>query len=375
MLALKTTQAGEPLAAAALPDDIISRFIGADSTSAARFPTGQHPCQGLYWARKDHQPSVVFMLSHYIADYMEHYMAVPLAARGYGVLGWNTRYRGAEDSFILDTALEDLDVGVRWIRSEISPKQVIFIGNSGGGSLMAALQARAETDGTLAGADAFIFLNAHPGRADVLSKWIDPSVIDENDPVATDSTLDMYSPDNRPPYSEAFIERYRTAQRKRSQRITSWVKKELQRLDEVGIHDRVFNVHRTMADLRFLDTSIDPSNRPHPACYAGDPARANREIGMVARSPSLRTWLSMWSLEDSKACFEHTGPAFKVPALVIQGTADVGVYPSDAQRIFELLGSVDKEIHLIPGAHFFEDSHRSLDRAVDLISSWVDSRL
>ncbi|KIW99568.1 uncharacterized protein Z518_11307 [Rhinocladiella mackenziei CBS 650.93] len=317
------------------------------------------------------------MLSHYIADFSEHYLAGPLAERGYGLLGWNTRYAGAEDRFILEDVYEDLAMGTQWIRREIGPVKIVFIGNSGGGSLMAAFQAQAEKNPSLIGADAFVFLNAHPGRADVMANWIDPSVIDELDPVKTDSSLDMYNPKNGPPYSPEFVKRYRAAQLARSQRITVWAKQELKRLNEAGIPDRVFPVYRTMADLRFMDPSIDPSDRPCPSCYAGpDPPASNRGISMVARSCTLRTWLSMWSMEDSPSRFERTGPAFTIPTLVLQGTADVGVHPSDARQIFDLVGSKDKQIHLIKGApHFFEDGPESLNHAVDLIDRWVKEKV
>ena len=37
----------------------------------------------------------------------EHYIAPHFAARGMGFLGWNTRFRGAEDLFVLEHALID----------------------------------------------------------------------------------------------------------------------------------------------------------------------------------------------------------------------------------------------------------------------------
>ena len=45
---------------------------------------------------------------------------------------------------------------------------VVLLGNSGGASLMAAYQARAE-ELALPRGDLFISLNAHPGRPDVLN--------------------------------------------------------------------------------------------------------------------------------------------------------------------------------------------------------------
>src|SRR3546814_4647447 len=53
--------------------------------------------------------------------------------------------------------------------------------------------------------DLYISFNAHQGRPEVLTDWMDASVIDENDPTLTDPQLDPFNPDNGPPYSDAFI--------------------------------------------------------------------------------------------------------------------------------------------------------------------------
>lgn len=358
---------------AGLSDDIAVRFVGLDSSSARRFPTGQHPCQGLFYARQGHTPSVGVMLCHYSTDFTEHYLAGPLAARGYGVLGWNTRFRGAEDMFIMEKALDDIAVGSKWLREVAGVQKIVYIGNSGGGSLMAAFQARAEKDTSLVGADAFIFLNAHPGRANVLTKWLDPSVTDETDPLSTDPALDMYNPENGVPYSEEFIDRYRAAQVERNHRITKWAQGELERLNKEGISDRIFTLHRTMADLRFKDPSIDPSERPANKCYTGDPYESNRNIGLLGRTNTCKTWLSMWSLKESQSQFELYAAGFRLPTLVIQGTKDVGVFPSDARNIFESVASTDKEIVMLPGSHFFDDKS-DLDGLTKVIDRWMDKK-
>src|SRR3546814_3473444 len=57
------------------------------------------------------------------------------------------------------------------------------------------------------------------------------------------------------------------------------------------------------------------------------------------------------------------------PALVVQGTADTGVFPSDARKIFDFLGSSDKKLELIPGAHYFEDSIEERQNAADLVGA------
>jgi hypothetical protein len=57
-------------------------------------------------------------------------------------------------------------------------------------------------------------------------------VLDENDPDRRDPELDIYDPRNssQPPYSAAFVERYRAAQLARMRRRTTWVKQTLAEL-------------------------------------------------------------------------------------------------------------------------------------------------
>ena len=355
-------------------DDVVPRHMSIESATAKRSLTGQPPCIGIYWTKKGQHPRIAFMLVHYSADFSEHYLAGPLASRGFGVFGYGTRFRAMEEFFVLEKALDDIAAGTKWLQENTDMEKLVFVGNSGGGSLMAAFQARAETDSSVRGADAFIFLNAHPGRADVLTTWLDPSVIDENDPINRDPSLDMYNPINGPPYSQEFQTRYREAQRRRNHRITTWAKQEQKRLNAAGIPDRIFTVHRTFADLRFMDPNIDPSERPTPACYHGHPETANNGIGLLARANSLETWLSMWSLEESKSRFELQAASFSLPTLVVQTTGDIGVFPSMAQEIYDSIGSRNKAIHFIPGAHFFEDGQENLEALADLLGEWTNNR-
>ena len=145
-------------------NDVVTHRMSGESATAKKSLTGQPPCVGLYWTKKDYDPEVSFMLVHYSADFSEHYFGGPLASCGYGVFGYGTRYRAMEEYFVLEKALDDIAAGTKWFEENTSMKKLIFIGNSGGGSLMAAFQARAEKDPSIRGGDAFISLNAHPGR-------------------------------------------------------------------------------------------------------------------------------------------------------------------------------------------------------------------
>ncbi len=366
---------------------VSAEFVGRVSPTAPRVGAGGHPCQGLYWTARGERPRTALIATHYNVDFAEHYSAPYFAARGFGFLGWNTRYRGAEDQFILEHALIDIGVGVRWLREEAGIERVVILGNSGGGSLMGAYQAEAASP-TLAGeasgrvaealaglppADLYVSLNAHKGRPEVLTDWMDASAADELDPTRTDPALDPYNPANGPPYSPAFIATYRAAQKARNQRITDWAKAELARVNAAGVPDVLFPLYRTWADLRFMDPAIDPSERPCPGCYAGDPAQANRRPG-IGRVNSARTWLSMWSLETSKCQGGPQLARIELPALVVQSTGDMGVFPSDARGIHAALASADKTLELVPGAHYFEDNEANRVAMVDLVSGWIGAR-
>jgi hypothetical protein len=364
-----------------------TQFLGFPSPTAPRIMAGGHPCQGIYWTPKGQKPKAAFIATHYNVDFSEHYIAPYIATRGFGFLGWNTRYRGFEDQFLLEHAILDIGVGMRWLREQ-GVETIIILGNSGGGSLMGAYQGEAisptmadllsgagrEAFETLPKADLYVSLNAHQGRPEVLTDWMDASVVDETDPTATDGELDPFSPDNAPPYSPEFISKYRAAQKRRNQRITDWAKNELTRLNAAGVPDRLFPMFRCWGDLRMMDGSIDPSERPTPMCYRGHPAVANRSPS-IGRANNLKTWLSMWSLETSKCQGKPHLEKFQMPALVVQGMADTGVFPQDARDIHSFIASKDKTLQLIPGAHYFEESPEVRNTMASLVCDWARAHI
>lgn len=362
-------------------------FVGLPSPALGRAGAGGHPCQGLWHRPVGARPRTAFLAAHYNIDFSEHYLASPLAERGFGFLGWNTRFRGSEATFVLDQALVDIGVGVRWLRQQ-GVEQVVLLGNSGGGSLLAAYHSQA-TDphleptawsrpatgiDELVPGDLYVSLAAHPGRPEVFTAWLDPSVVDETDPTSVDLELDLYHPERTVPLGADFVDRYRRAQRARNQRITDWAQAELGRLRSAGHPDRLFAVPRLWADPRFVDPSLDPNDRPTPWCYLGEPQRANRGVHGVGVVSSLRTWLDMWSLERSRC---RAGPHLarvEVPALVVQASADAGVFPSDARAIHDGLASPDRGLVVATGDHYFLEPAGARGEVADLVASWVAER-
>lgn len=361
-------------------------FVSLGSPTARQNPAGFHPVQGLlHRGRHGDTPKTAMIATHYNVDFSEHYLGPLMAERGIDFLGWNTRYRGNEAFFILEHALVDIGVGVDFLR-ERGYERIVILGNSGGGSLMGAYQSQAvapnltptrggrlpEAATQLSPADLYISLNAHLGRPEVLTAWFDPSVIDETDPIAADPELDLYRQEL--PLDPAFVTRYRAAQVERNHRITRWAITELERVRELGFRDRAFNLFRTWADPRMVDGTLDPSDREVGVCYAGDPRQANYSPAGIGLTNTLRTWLSMWSLEESQCVGAPHLARITAPALVIQSMADTGVFPSDADAIFQALGSSDKTKELVPGDHYLVNPSTARDEVADRIAAWIAER-
>jgi|TARA_Y100000590_G_scaffold173462_1_gene198356 pimeloyl-ACP methyl ester carboxylesterase len=364
-------------------------FVGLPSPVVGRAGAGGHPCQGVYYRPRGSRPTVAIIATHYNIDFSEHYLADLCATRGIGFLGWNTRFRGAEPYFLLDHAVAEIAVGIQWLRERAGIETVVLLGNSGGGSLMAAYQSQSVHPSLeaeygrasiipaameLPSADLYISLAAHPGRPEVLTNWMDPSVENEDDPLSIHIDLDPYATDREIPFTPEFVDTYRHAQRDRNHRITEWARNEIDRVVAAGNYDRLFTTPRLWADLRMIDGSIDPSNRESPSCYLGDPRRANYGIYGVGTVSSLRTWLSMWSLSDSQCNAAPHLERIKIPALVVDADADTGVFPGDTQAIVDAIGSEDLTVTTLEGDHYLRDREDARDDAADLIAEWVKER-
>ncbi len=372
-----------------MAESVERQFVALESPTGARNGAGFHPCQGLYSKPAGKNPKTAFIATHYNVDFSEHYLGEFMAERGFGFLGWNTRFRGNEAFFLLEYALIDIGAGVRWLKEVAGVDNVVLLGNSGGGSLMAAYQSQAvdpvleatpgltipDAANELIPADFYVSLCAHSGRPEVLTDWMDPSIVDETDPTSIDQSLNMFNPEHGPPYSKPFIEKYRAAQVARNNRITDWCYSELDRLKEHGMMDRAFNMYRTWADLRLMDGSIDPSDREVGLCYAGNPEKANFSPRGIGLNNTLRTWLSMWSLRDSPCRGAPHLAKIKLPALVIQSLEDTGVFPGDAKNIFNLLGSEDKRLELTEGDHYLTTPADARDKHADMIAEWIKEKL
>jgi pimeloyl-ACP methyl ester carboxylesterase len=321
-----------------------------------------------------------------------------LASAGHHVIWANSRYRGTDSALIMEKVVADLGVVVADARDRLGYEQVVLAGWSGGGSLSAYYQSLAnlgqgltdtpaddpyEVDpDRLPPADAVLMLAAHVSRHGTLTEWLDPSIIDEAHPFARDPELNLYDPSNpnRPPYTAGFIERFRVEQQSRNRRITSWVRSELDGLRAGGgiSEERAFVVHGTMADPRWLDPTIDPSDRQPGWCFLGDPKVVNDGPVGLARFSTLRSWLSQWSLDDARADGPRCLADITQPVLVIGNTADDACTPSHTHRLFEAVGHDRRRLYEVAGAtHYYggPGGREHLAEAVSVISQFLADQL
>ena len=321
-------------------------------------------------------------------------LVTALALAGRHIIYCNPRYRGNDTALIMEKTVLDLGACIADAKTRFGYETIVLGGWSGGGSQSLFYQEQAErptvthtpagdpADLTAAGlqpADAVLLLAAHISRAVTLTEWMDPSILDEDRPFERDPELNIYDPacPNRPPYDEAFVQRFREAQVARNRRITARVKATLAELKASGEPDmeRPFVTYGTMCDVRWTDPTQDPSDRRPYTCYLGEPRIANDGPVGLARFATLRSWLSQWSYDDSHANGLKNAANVTCPTLVINNTADLACTPSHAHRLFEALAAPDKRLVNIEAAdHYYIERPDLLPKAVAAVTDFLNAR-
>ena len=353
--------------------------------------------RGVVWTPPVGAPAkqTAVILSHPRGDFSVHYACPLLAAAGYTVFGFGTRYMNNDTDCLHEACITD----VRTAHDEMirrGAEAVVLLGNSGGGSLMAMANAE------LGIGDGWIGMAAHPGEGVFMLQVIDPSVADEHDPFSTVPELDMYHPDNgwRPwpepcAYDPVWVERYRQAQRDRVARIDAIAKASLadslavvpdlkttdpladpvrwRELRRRAVFTRYLTIYRTLADPAHLDLSIDPDDRPMGSLFAfPDPFDANYGRGGLARTMTARGWLSTWSGLSSGAKLADTMPQVVVPTLLVHPTADTEIRRWQAEEIVDAAGADDVTFHEMSGAPHYLEGHRR--DAIAVVVDWLEQR-
>ena len=313
---------------------------------------------------------VAFVVMHPAVSFLHHYAQQALCARGRTMLTLTSRHLNNDSSLLMERLIQDVGTGVRYLREQGYGK-VVLVGNSGGGPVMSLYQSQAENltiettpDGRpfdiipedLPPADAVVLLSAHPGRHQQFRAAIDPSVLNEHDPDGVDPSLDMYNPENGPPYDKDWLAAYAAAQAARHQRITDWVLARLRQLEHSEnrhrADDQGFVIYRTYAKPATMDHTIDPNDRPvGDETIFGKGMAVNYSAGVFGRFTTLRSFLSQWSplsIADGPARLAETS----VPVINIEYSADEGCFPSETGQYTTALG--DRcDTYLLKGAKHF----------------------
>lgn len=345
------------------------------------------------WMQPSGPARAAAIVMHPASNFMGHYLIAPLAQRGVACMGLNSRYAGNDTLLLMERVIQDLGAGVQYFRNR-GYEKVVLIGNSGGAALAAFYQAQAEhldiermPDGDPAGlsprdlppVQGLALCAAHEGRSTLMRNWIDPSLTDERDGLSLDPDLDMYDARHGPPYSHAFLERFRNAQQARYERVDQWVGERLALLRSQAApgsaRDEVFVVHRTHADPRFLDLSIDANDRPVGSVWGAGAvgARAvNRAASQMGRITSLTGWLSQWS-PRSRADGPSNLARTSVPVLLCTHTADQSTFPSTRAAWLAAGGSRIRNVDIAGGNHYLAGQPALVAQVADAMAAWIES--
>ncbi|HIA48535.1 MAG TPA: alpha/beta fold hydrolase [Candidatus Hydrogenedentes bacterium] len=343
---------------------------------------------------KSVESKTVIVFSHPIGGGAWLPLVSALAHAGHHVIYANTRFRGNDTALVMEKCVVDLGQAIKHAKQKLGYEKIVLGGWSGGGSLSLFYQQQAERpsvtqtpagdppDLTTAGlipADGLMLLAAHISRAGTLTEWMDPSILDEDEPDQRDPELNLYNPENpnQPPYWEAFVARFREAQIARNRRITARVKEQLTALQSNGSaqQEYCFTVYGTMMDVRWQDPTIDANQRKPNTCYLGDPEVVNDGPVGLARFCTLRSWLSQWSYDDSNADGVACARDITCPVIVIGNLADDACTPSHTHRLYEAVGHDDKELHEIDGAtHYYIGQDVQLAEATGHCTNWLSAK-
>ena len=314
-----------------------------------------------------------------------------LAKQGIDTVWCDSRYRGTDSALIMEKVLIDLGQCIKHLKEVLNYEKVILGGWSGGGSLSLFYQSQAENTSiteTPAGdpidlvsenfipADGVMLIAAHESRHRTFTEWIDGSVLDENNPENRKLELDIYNKNNlnQPEYSDDFIQTYRHSQIQRNRNITAWVQEKLNDFKKRGENNREFGfvVHRTMADPKWLDASIDPNGRKPNWCFLGEPEIVNNSPIGLARFCSLRSWLSQWSYDHAQGDGIKSAENISVPTLVIGNTADDGITPSHTHNLYNAVGNKNKELVWIQNAnHYYFGQPEKAQESAKTCNRWL----
>jgi pimeloyl-ACP methyl ester carboxylesterase len=428
-LVAKTYWLGTPFAMRRLPADHAVESLVLKAADGR-----EH--RGLLWtSRKVPKPKTGAVVMHPRADFQHHYVVPRLVEAGIAVLAATTRNPNNDTTTVHEEIILDVGACIAELKRR-GVRNVVLIGNSGGGALNGFYQSQAVTPkgGRIATspggrptrlnqvemipADAMIYLAAHKGEGAIMNEVIDPSVVDETDPHKTDPALDMYDEANGfctpdaldgsdaqwSHYDHAFVTRYRAAQRARVARLDA-IARELiadnERAEQLHADpdfaalpsarrrdilrreafEPIMTVYRTMANLHYVDNHLDSSPRDYGSILSPRTDLMNWKLLGFGRYATPHAWLSTWSGLSSHANQMTDLPKITAPTLFINAGRDQEIFPAtDARPMFEAVAAPDKTFLEFPDAqHYFnppfgQKDAPDVESVMDAVVPWIRER-
>jgi len=378
------------------------------------------PSRGLFYRPEGKRPNVGVHLMHPRTDQSQNYNILPLVQAGYAVLGRASRWPNNDVATIHELLLLDVAAGVKFLNDQ-GCEQVVLLGNSGGGSLAIFYQAQACRSGlrltrTPAGdpldlnsfdlppAAAILLVGGHVGQGRLLGKMLDAAVVDEDDPIASDSSLDIFDPANgfrTPPqssrFSPEFLASVRAGQLDRARRLDAKARRFIQetaessalmagaspasqlrlsRAAKLGWH---MIVYRTTADPAFVDLSIDPDDRPVFTYFSGRPDLENYGENGFARYVTPRAWLSTWSPLSSNAGAIDNLAHVGVPLLIVHYAGDAATRLAEVGAMCDAASAKDKTLEIVRGLDHYGypvtgDARVRSTTGTQVVAGWMRDR-
>lgn len=378
------------------------------------------PSRGVLYQRGGERTVVCF--SHPRADMSQHYLIPFLLEAGYAAYAHQCRGLNNDVDCEHEKIIQDLAAGFTHLRRERAFEKLVLVGNSGGGGLFTFYQEQAGTappgrlTTTAAGdpldlnaiempaADGLVMMATHPGEGALMLSVIDPSVVNEDDPLSIDPALDMYNPANgyregpeSSRYSAEFLERYRAAQRARVDRLDAkargWIaenrfyaarmadpafkdlpQEEQHFIRRRAVAGRYMIIYRTEANPAYCDLSLHgwESKRAVGSVATTDPLRGNYAPGGFSRYITPRAWLSSWSI-SSRANVLRNLRSIRVPLFMLAYRGDNVCFPDDNREQVEACPSTDKEMKFIDGDHYGLPLYER-EKGMGMIVEWLTAR-
>ncbi|MDZ4741194.1 MAG: hypothetical protein SGJ03_15020 [Alphaproteobacteria bacterium] len=393
--------------------------------------------RGLLWtSKKNPKPKTAIIVMHPRGDFTHHYVIPRLIEAGVACMGANTRNPNNDVTTTHEEVILDVASCVSFLKNKRGIKNVVLVGNSGGGALNGFYQAQAKkpkgqriaktpggrrthlNESEMIPADGMVYISTHKGEGMIMNEIIDPAVVDESQPHLSDSALDMYDECNgfKTPgkidgsdaqwshYDDAFIKRFRAAQIDRIRRIDAIARAmiaENERAEQLHndpdfiklspdrqrdilrreAFEPVMTIYRTMANLHYVDNAIDPSARDYGSIFSQRPDLMNWKFFGFGRYATPHAWLSTWSGVSSLANQLHDLPQITEPSLFINAGKDQEIFPkTDAIPMFSAIAAKDKTYVKFPNArHYFEPEFGAseapdVEKLMDVVVPWILER-